>query len=101
VGYAPVAHWVWGSGGWLAGRYDRFCRRQLAVFALPAFGVSNYRHEMSVANQLGAQAIGVAAAAAWSALCTYLLVKLLDATVGARVSLEEGRNGLELVSPAA
>jgi ammonium transporter, Amt family len=72
----------------------------LAAFALPALGGSGYGHQMSAAGQLGAQAIGVAAAAAWSAICTSLLVKVLDATVGARVSLEEERNGLELVSPA-
>ena len=53
---------------------------------------------MSAAGQLGAQAIGVAAAVVWSAICTYLIVKFLDATVGARVSLEEERNGLQLVS---
>jgi ammonium transporter, Amt family len=76
------------------------CSLLLAAFALPALGGSGYGHQMNAAGQLGAQAIGVAAAAAWLAICTYLLVKLLDATVGARVSLEEERNGLELVSPA-
>jgi Amt family ammonium transporter len=70
------------------------------VFALPALGGSGYGHQVSAAGQLGAQALGVAAAAAWSAICTYLLVRLLDATVGARASLEEERNGLEMVSPA-
>jgi Amt family ammonium transporter len=72
----------------------------LAAFALPALGGSGYGHPMSAAGQLGAQAIGVGAAVVWSAICTYLIVKFLDATVGARVSLEEERNGLELVSPA-
>jgi Amt family ammonium transporter len=72
----------------------------LVAFALPALGGSGYGHQMSAAGQLGAQAIGVAAAAAWSAICTYLIVKLLDATVGARVSLEEERRGLEFAIPA-
>jgi ammonium transporter, Amt family len=72
----------------------------LAAFALPALGGSGYGHPMSAAGQLGAQAIGVGAAVVWSAICTYLIVKFLDATVGARLSLEEERNGLELVSPA-
>ena len=72
----------------------------LAGFALPALGGSGYGHPMSAAGQFGAQAIGVAAAAVWSAFCTYLIVKVLDATVGARVSLEEERNGLGLLSPA-
>jgi Amt family ammonium transporter len=72
----------------------------LAAFALPALGGSGYGHPMSAAGQLSAQAIGVGAAVVWSAICTYLIVKFLDAIVGARVSLEEERNGLELVSPA-
>jgi Amt family ammonium transporter len=68
----------------------------LAAFALPALGGSGYGHPMSAAGQLGAQAIGVGAAAVWSAIGTYLIVKFLDATVGARVSLEEERNRVEL-----
>jgi Amt family ammonium transporter len=46
------------------------------------------------------QAIGIAVTAVWSAVCTYLLVKLLDHTVGARVGLEEERKGLELAIAA-
>ena len=68
----------------------------VAVFAVPALGGSGYGHEMSVGGQFGAQALGIAAAAVWAAVCTYLIVKLLDRTVGARVSLEEERNGLDL-----
>ena len=52
-------------------------------------------HPMSTAGQLGAQAIGVGAAVVWSAIGTYLVVKFLEASVGARVSLEEKRNGVE------
>ena len=68
----------------------------LAPFALPALGGSGYGHAMSAAGQLGAQAIGVGAAAIWSAIGTYLIVKLLDASVGARISLEEERNSVEV-----
>ena len=48
---------------------------------------------MSTAGQLGAQGIGIGAAVVWSAIGTYLVVKFLEASVGARVSLEEERNG--------
>ena len=72
----------------------------VAVFALPALGGSGYGHETSFAGQFGAQALGVAVAAVWSAVCTYLIVKLLDHTVGTRVSLEEERTGLELAIAA-
>ena len=72
----------------------------VAVFAVPALGGSGYGHEMSAASQFGAQALGIAVTAIWSALCTYLIVKLLDKTVGARVSVEEERTGLELAIAA-
>lgn len=61
----------------------------VAVFALPALGGSGYGHAMSVAGQIGAQAIGIAAAVVWSAVWTFLIVKGLAATIGTRVSLEE------------
>jgi hypothetical protein len=41
---------------------------------------------------------GVGAGVVWSAIGAYLIVKCLDATVGARVSLEEERNGVELAA---
>jgi Amt family ammonium transporter len=72
----------------------------VVAFALPALGGRGYGHEMSAAGQLGAQALGIAVAAVWSAVCTYLIVKLLDHTVGARVSLEEERDGLEVAIAA-
>jgi ammonium transporter, Amt family len=61
-------------------------------------GGSGYGHPMSTAGQLVAQAIGVGAAVVWSAIGTYLIVKFLEASVGARVSLEEERNGVELAA---
>jgi len=68
----------------------------VALFALPAFGGAGYGHEITAAGQFSAQLAGVAAAAAWSALCTFGIVKLLQATSGVRVSREEQREGLDL-----
>ncbi|HEY3912663.1 MAG TPA: ammonium transporter [Stellaceae bacterium] len=70
----------------------------VAAFALPVLGGSGYGHQMSPAGQLGAQALGVAAAAIWSAACTFAIVKLLAATIGVRVSIEEQREGLDLAT---
>lgn len=70
----------------------------VAAFALPALGGSGYGHPLNFAGQLGAQALGVAAAAIWSAVCTFAIVKLLGATTGVRVSVEEQREGLDLVT---
>ncbi len=46
---------------------------------------------------LGVQALGVLAAAAWSAGGTFVLLKVVDALVGLRVSEEEERRGLDEV----
>jgi Amt family ammonium transporter len=50
----------------------------------------------TVAAQLGAQAVGVLATAAWCAVASYGILKLLDATVGLRVSSEQESEGLDL-----
>ncbi len=70
----------------------------VAAFALPALGGIGYGHEMSAGGQLGAQAAGVGAAAIWSAACTFVIIKLLGATVGLKVSIEEQREGLDLAT---
>lgn len=69
-----------------------------AVFALPALGGSGFGDKLSLTGQLGAQAVGIASAAVWSAICTFGIIKLLGATVGIRVSLEEQREGLDLAT---
>ena len=46
---------------------------------------------------LGVMALGVAAAAAWSAVATWGLLKMVDAIVGLRVTEEEERVGLDEV----
>ncbi len=44
---------------------------------------------------LGKQAIGLAAAAAWAAVVTFVLLKILDLTVGLRVDQETEHDGLD------
>jgi Amt family ammonium transporter len=46
-------------------------------------------------KQLAVQALGVAAVAAWSGAGSFVLLKLTDALVGLRPSLEEERQGLD------
>ncbi|HWM85871.1 MAG TPA: ammonium transporter [Kofleriaceae bacterium] len=46
---------------------------------------------------LGTQVIGVAAAAAYAAVVTYLILKLVDAVIGLRVDKDEEREGLDAV----
>jgi Amt family ammonium transporter len=70
----------------------------VAVFAARALGGAGYAAGMDLPRQLGAQAIAIAAAAAWSALGTVALVKLVGAAVGIRVGAEEEAEGLDLAS---
>jgi Amt family ammonium transporter len=45
---------------------------------------------------VGVQALGVAAAAAWCAGCTWLILKLIKVFTGLRVSEEKETEGLDL-----
>jgi Amt family ammonium transporter len=66
-----------------------------AVFASTALGgVGQVNH--TVLAQLGAQAVGVLATAAWCGLMTYGIFRLLDATVGLRVGADQESEGLDL-----
>ncbi|MGH8217285.1 MAG: ammonium transporter [Steroidobacteraceae bacterium] len=67
-----------------------------AVFMSSAFGGVGYAKGMTFGAQLAAQAEGVFAAAAWCAIATFLILKLLDAILGLRVSEDQEREGLDL-----
>jgi Amt family ammonium transporter len=44
---------------------------------------------------VGKQAIGIAAAGAWAAVVTFVLLKIIDRTIGLRVDLETEHDGLD------
>lgn len=69
----------------------------VALFALPALGGSGFGHDLDGPRQLGAQAIGVGIAVIWSAVWTVIVLKLLALTVGLKLSVDEQREGLDLV----
>ena len=69
----------------------------VAVFAARALGGVGYAGT-NLPRQLGAQTIGIAAAAAWSALATVALVKLVGAAVGVRVEAQDEYEGLDFAS---
>lgn len=52
----------------------------------------------SIGSQVGSQLIGVALVAGWCALVTWLLLKLIDMSLGLRVTDEEENEGLDLAS---
>jgi ammonium transporter, Amt family len=66
------------------------------VFAAVWLGGSGFTVQKTVAAQLAVQALGVVAAAAWCALVTWLILKLLDVVFGLRVAEEKETEGLDL-----
>ena len=68
----------------------------VAVFMLPAAGGVGMAAGMDFGRQLGVQALGVVATLAWSAVATFILVRVVGALVGIRVSGDEEREGLDV-----
>ena len=53
--------------------------------------------DVSIVTQLGIQLTGIIATALWCGVVSYVLLKLLDATIGLRVTDEQETEGLDLV----
>ncbi len=68
-----------------------------AVFYSSSFGGLATDEAYSIAPQLGVQAIGVIATILWCGVITFVLLKVLDATIGLRVSSDEETEGLDIV----
>jgi Amt family ammonium transporter len=69
-----------------------------AVFAATALGGTGYSLQPDVWSQLGVQALGIIATAAWCGGISWLLLRVLDATLGLRVSEEDESEGLDLAA---
>jgi Amt family ammonium transporter len=67
-----------------------------AVFASVALGGAGFTVQHDILGQLGVQALGVTATAAWCGGVTWIVLKVLDATLGLRVSEEGESEGLDL-----
>ena len=68
------------------------------VFAAVSLGGSGFTVQKSMLAQLGVQALGIGVTMLWCGFITWLLLKLLDATLGLRVSEESESEGLDLAS---
>jgi Amt family ammonium transporter len=66
------------------------------VFVSAGLGGVGFAEGMTMAKQVGVQALGVAATAVWCGVVTYIVLKILDATLGLRVSEEHESEGLDL-----
>jgi Amt family ammonium transporter len=82
---------VHGAGGMVGSLLTGF-------FAAASLGGAGFTTQQTIGGQLTVQAIGIAAAAAWCALLTWLLLRLVDWMVGLRVTEEQETEGLDLAS---
>ncbi|HSR55906.1 MAG TPA: ammonium transporter [Alphaproteobacteria bacterium] len=66
-----------------------------AIFGATALGGLG-ASELTIAGQLGIQAIGVVATVVYTAIATFIIVKIVKALVGLRVDPEEEQEGLDV-----
>jgi Amt family ammonium transporter len=66
------------------------------VFAAVSMGGSGFTVQKTMMAQLGVQALGIGVTMLWCGLVTWLLLKVLDITLGLRVSEEQESEGLDL-----
>lgn len=69
-----------------------------AVFASNALGAFSGQHDIDIGSQLGIQAVGVIATVAYTAIVTFLILKVTGVLVGNRVEDDEEVEGLDLVA---
>ena len=69
-----------------------------AFFGAEALGGLGLGEGITIGSQLGSQALGLAATFAWSLVITWLLVRILDSTIGLRVTEEDEIEGLDITS---
>ena len=67
------------------------------VFASQALGIFSGQQDISIGSQLGVQAIGGFAVLGYTALVTFVILKVVDVVVGNRVTEEQETEGLDLV----
>ena len=69
------------------------------IFASDALGVfsgQGYNDGMTMASQLHVQIVGIVSTFVYTAIVTWILLKLIDAIIGLRVDLEDETQGLDL-----
>ena len=67
-----------------------------AVFVSAGLGGMGYADGMGMGSQLGVQAVGLLATAAWTALATWVILKVVGLVTPLRVSEEDEIEGLDL-----
>ena len=65
------------------------------VFAASSLGGVGYAEGMNMGSQVGVQLTGILATLAWTAAVTFVILKVIDAILGLRVTDEEETEGLD------
>ena len=68
------------------------------VFASNALGVFSGQQDIAIGTQVGIQAVGVLATLGYTAVATFIILKIVDIVTGNRVTEEQETEGLDLVS---
>jgi len=66
------------------------------VFVSSSFGGAGFAEGMGMGSQLVVQAKAVGATIIYDAIVTFIILKLVDAVIGLRVSQDEEREGLDI-----
>ena len=69
-----------------------------AVFASSALGGAGFGEGVTMGSQFTVQAIGVVSTIAWSAVASYVIVKVTQAVCGLRVTEDQAIEGLDFAS---
>ena len=84
---------VHGVGGMLG----TFFAGIFASAGLGAFSGQGYNEGMTMASQVGVQMVGIVSTVVYTALLTFIIVKVVTAITGFRVSEEDETSGLDLI----
>jgi len=68
----------------------------VGVLVAEQFGGAGLAEGMTISSQLGVQAIGVLSVLAWTAVATYVILKIVGLVVGLRVDEQEETEGLDI-----
>ena len=68
------------------------------IIGSKALGGMGLADGVSMGQQFGVQLIGIVAVVVWTGVVTWLLVRVIQATLGLRVSEEDELEGLDITS---
>ena len=66
------------------------------IFAASALGGAGYAEGMNMGSQVSVQLVGIVATVVWTAIITFVILKVVDAILGLRVTDEQETEGLDI-----